>query len=387
MIRKPEEQGQSIWLDQMSEVLVHGGELANLIRNDEVCGIMSSPVMLAKSFVANGEGKQDINDLLRGASSAAREKTAVAAVRAIAGILNPAYIGTQRREGYVSLAIDPALADDIEATLAEARRLWNEIGRENLLIALPATATGIQAISPLIADGININATMLFTPERYEQAALAYLDGLEKLAAKDRGDRRDNGNKEGRSARGDGSIASVAGVASVVLAPIDTAVDALISSHLNQCGFIKTYSMLERETLRGLMGKAAMACARVAYGRFQTIFSGPRWDALAAMGARKQRLLWESITIENPAYRETKYMQELIGADSIAAIPPDMLAVYKELRQNGGENLQENIAEAALVLGTLKKLHIPLAGIADKLQSSRLRQLGDAYAQYLTLLP
>ena len=322
MIRKPEEQGQSIWLDQMSEVLAHGDELANLIQNDEVCGIMSSPAMLAKSFVANGEGKQDINDLLRGASSAAREKTAVAAVRAIAGILNPAYIGTQRREGYVSLAIDPALADDIEATLAEARRLWNEIGRENLLIALPATATGIQAISPLIADGININATMLFTPERYEQAALAYLDGLEKLAAKDRGDRRDNGNKEGRSARGDGSIASVAGVASVVLAPIDTAVDALISSHLNQCGFIKTYSMLERETLRGLMGKAAIASAKVAYGRFQTIFSGPRWDALAAMGARKQRLLWESITIENPAYRETKYMQELIGADTIAAIPP-----------------------------------------------------------------
>ena len=166
MIRKPEEQGQSIWLEHYSQDLVSSGALVDRVQSDGVCGVKVEPAVLAPAPVPIGE-----------------KATLITEVRDLADILHPIYVQTRRRDGYVSLPVDPAVWNDTEATLCEARRLWNEISRENLLLAIPATDAGIPAISALIAGGINVNATMLFTPQQYEQAALAYLDGLEKRAA------------------------------------------------------------------------------------------------------------------------------------------------------------------------------------------------------------
>jgi transaldolase len=371
MIRNPEEQGQSVWLDLSSLDLVRSGGLVNLVQTEGVSGLTVEPAVLAEALGPNGGNRSKLHGPLNGKPpAAAGQKTIVEKIQAIANILSPIYIATQWRGGSVSLPINPAVANDTEATLAEARRLWNETSRENLLVGVPATDAGIPAISALIAERINVNATMIFTPQRYEQAALAYLDGLEKLAA-----RRNN----------NASIAGIAGVASFYLSPIDTAVDAVISSHLNQCGFIKTYNALERETLKSLVGKAAIASAKAAYDRFQGIFSGPRWEALAAMGAQEQRLLWAGTAVENPAYREMKYLDALTEPDTIMAMSPALLATrekYGERRKSTKNDSvppspytrHEHAGDAAMVLSELRKLHISLDEIAERLLSSRLRR-------------
>jgi transaldolase len=372
MIRKPEEQGQSMWLDYSGQDPVLNRALINAVQSDAVCGVTVEPAILAAAHGPTG-GKATI----------------IAEIRNLADILHPIYISTRQRDGYVSLPVDPAVWNDTEATLIKARRLWNEISRENLLVAIPATDAGIPAISALIAEGINVNATLLFTPRRYEQAALAYLDGLEKLAANDnldKGNMGKPGDEKGSRPCGVASVARVTSVASFFLSPIDTAVDAIISSHLNQCGFIKTYNALERETLRSLVGKAAIASATAAYGRFQAIFSGPRWEALATMGARKQRLLWADTAVENPAYREMKYLEALAEPDAIAAVSPALLAAYEECRasrKNHGasRNLHgphENANNTDIVLSELKKLHISLDELGERLLSSRLKRLADS---------
>jgi transaldolase len=369
MIRKPEEQGQSIWLGHSSPELVRSDALANLVQGDGVCGLTVEPALLA---AARGP--------------AGGKTTLIAEIRDLADILHPIYVRTRRRDGYVSLPVDPAVWHDTAATLIEARRLWDEIGRDNLLVAIPATDAGIPAISALIAEGINVNPTLLFTPRRYEQAALACLDGLEKLAANDNSDKynmEESGDEKGGLRPCDvASLARVTSIASFFLSPIDTAVDAVISSHLNQCGFIKTYNVLERETLRSLVGKAAIASAQAAYGRFQGIFSGPRWEALAAMGARKQRLLWADAAIENPAYHEMKYLEALAQPDTIAAVTPALLAAYKENRKSGGNGgasrnphgPHRNAGDTDIVLSELRKLHISLDEIGEALLSSRLKR-------------
>ena len=244
-------------------------------------------------------------------------------------------------------------------SVAETRRLWRKIDRENLLIKIPATEAAIPAVIQLTADGININVTLLFSRAMYERAAEAYLDGLEQLIA-----------------RG-GNPTNVTSVASFFISRIDTAVDAIITSHLNQCGWIKIYNAVERESLRNLLGKVAIANAKVAYESYQTLFSGPRWESLATQGAQKQRLLWASTSIKNPAYRDVKYIEELIGPDTITAIPPATLSTFRD-HGRVRDSLQENTANAAILLSTLKTLRISLDEIAIKLTSEGIRQFSAA---------
>jgi transaldolase len=345
--------GQSVWLDHIDHDLIRSGELKKWVDEDEICGVTPNPGILAS---------EEMRALLGGGHmpATASEKVVIADIQAAADILRPVYEKTLRREGYVSLQVSPALADDTEKAVAEARRLWHEVGRENLLIEIPATESGLTAITQLIADGINVNATLLFSQALYERAAQAYLDGLEQLIA-----------------RG-GNPANVASVASFFISRIDTAVDAIITSHLNQCGWIKIYNAVERESLRNLLGKVAIANARVAYERYQAIFSGARWEALAAQGARKQRLLWASTAIENPAYRDVKYIEELIGPDTVTTIPPVTLALFRD-HGRVRDSLQENTANAAILLSTLKTLRISLDDIASKLLAEGIKQFNAAY--------
>ena len=355
--------GQSVWLDHIDHDLIHSGELKKWVDEDEICGVTPNPGILAseemRAFLGGGH-----------TPATASEKVVIADIQAAADILRPVYEKTHRREGYVSLQVSPALADDTEKAVAEARRLWHEVGRENLLIEIPATESGLPAITQLIADGINVNATLLFSQALYQRAAQAYLDGLEQLIARGGVARAAQAYQEGmgkRRARG-GNPANGASVESLFLSRIDTAVDAIITSLLNQCGWIKIYNAVERESLRNLLGKVAIANARVAYERYQAIFSGARWDALAAQGARKQRLLWASTAIENPAYRDVKYIEELIGPDTVTTIPPVTLALFRD-HGRVRDSLQENTANSAILLSTLKTLRIPLDDIASRLLS------------------
>lgn len=261
------EHGQSIWLDHIDCDLIRSGELKKLVDQGEISGVTINPDILAKATASinpDSEYTGEMRALLHQGHTPATafEKLFIPDIRAAADTLHPVYEKTHRRDGYVSLQISPTLADDTAKTVAETRRLWREVDRENLLIKIPATEAAIPAITQLTADGINVNVTLLFSRAMYERAAQAYLDGLEQLIV-----------------RG-GNPANVASVASFFISRIDTAVDAIITSHLNQCGWIKIYNAVERESLRNLLGKVAIANAKVAYESYQTTFSGPRWDAL-----------------------------------------------------------------------------------------------------------
>ncbi len=364
------EHGQSVWLDDIDRDLIHGGGLKRMVDEGEICGITTNPVILAYAISSDAEYARDLRALLRQghAPAAAYEKLLIREIRAAADILHPVYETTYRRDGYVSLQIAPALADDTVGTIAEIRRLWHEVGRKNLLIKIPATEAGILAITQMTAEGINVNVTLLFSQALYERAAQAYLDGLEQLIA-----------------RG-GNPASVAGVASFFISRLDTAVDAIISSHLNQCGWIKTYNALERESFKNLSGKVAIANAKVAYEHQQAIFSGPRWDALSAQGAQRQRLLWASTGIKNPAYRDVKYIEELIGPDTVTTIPPATLAAFRE-RGRVRSSLRENVASAAVLLSTLKTLRISLDDIGSKLLYDGVKQFSAAHEKLIDAIP
>lgn len=364
------EHGQSVWLDHIDRDLIHGGGLKKMVDEGEICGLTTNPAILANAMSSDAAYAGEIRALLRQGltPAAAYEKLVIPEIAAAADMLRPVYENTHRRDGYVSLQVAPAFADDTAGTIAETRRLWQAVGRENLLIKIPATEAGILAITQLTAEGININVTLLFSQALYERAAEAYLDGLEQLIA-----------------RG-GNPAPAASVASFFICPLDTAVDAIISSHLNQCGWIKTYNALERESLRNLSGKVAIANAKIAYERQQAIFSGPRWDALAKQGAQKQRLLWASTSIKNPAYRDVKYIEELIGPDTVTTIPPATLAAFRE-RGRVRASLREEAASATALLSTLKTLRIPLDDIASRLLSGGVKQFSAAYEKLIGAIP
>lgn len=360
------EHGQSVWLDHIDRYLIRSGELKNLVDAGEISGVTANPAILAKAIGSDAGYTENMHIPFSRelAPAIAMEKLVIPDIRAIADLLHPVYENTGRRDGYVSLQIAPALADDTGKTVAETRRLWREVDRENLMIKIPATEAGIPAITQLTADGINVSVTLLFSQTQYERAAQAYLEGLEQ-----------------RIARGE-DPANITSVASFFISRIDTAVDAIITSHLNQCGWIKIYNAVEREALRNLLGKVAVANARVAYERYQAIFSGSRWDVLAAQGAQKQRLLWASTGIKNPAYRDVKYIEELIGPGTVTAIPPATLAAFHD-HGRVRDSLQENISDAAVLLSTLKTLRISLDDIGSKLLSEGIRQFSTAHESLL----
>jgi len=243
--------------------------------------------------------------------------------------------------------------------LAEARRLWQAVARDNLMIKVPATAEGLPAIEELIANGINVNVTLLFGCDTYEKVAQAYIAGLERLVARG-GDPR-----------------CVASVASFFVSRVDTAVEALIAARLKA-----TTNATEQTLLRALIGKAAIANAKLAYQRYREIFDGPRWRALAGQGAQMQRLLWASTGTKNPSYRDVMYVEELIGRDTVNTIPP---ATFDAFRDHGQAraSLTEDIERAYHTMDALKALGISMEEVAERLLAEGLQLFSDAFEKLL----
>jgi transaldolase / glucose-6-phosphate isomerase len=363
-LRALQHYGQSVWLDHIRRSLMTSGELQHLIDDDGVRGVTSNPAIFEKAI----GGSSDYADMLS-AVDARRldpallyERLAIRDIQEAADALRSVYERSARRDGYVSLEVSPFLAHDTALTLEEARRLWRRIFRENLMIKVPATPQSIEAFRDLIDEGVNVNVTLLFGREIYEQVADAYMSGLER-----------------RAARGE-ELTQVASVASVFISRIDTAVDALIDDRLQG-----VTSETERSVLQGLGGKVAIANAKLMYQRYQELVSSPRWRKLADRGAQTQRLLWASTSTKNANYRDVVYVEELIGSDTINTIPPQTLAAFRD-HGRPRASLTEDVEAACDTLNTLAEAGIPMSTISDTLLTDGVRLFSDAFVKLLATI-
>ncbi|HEV2297289.1 MAG TPA: bifunctional transaldolase/phosoglucose isomerase [Candidatus Acidoferrales bacterium] len=356
------ESGQSVWLDYIRRSLLTSGELRRLIDEDGLRGMTSNPAIFEKAITES----TDYTDFLKSLESrgdldakARYEMLAIRDIQEAADIFRPVYERTKRRDGYVSLEVSPMLARDTQGSIDEARRLWKAVGCENVMIKIPATEEGIPAIQQLLSEGININITLLFAQESYVRVAQAYLAALESYAAKG------------------GNLTRMASVASFFVSRIDTLVDNQIASRLKTVTDSAVRTLLE-----SLLGKIAIANAKLAYQHYLKIFNGPRWAALAAKGAQTQRVLWASTSTKNPKYRDVMYIEELIGRDTINTIPP---ATLEEFRDHGKvrASLTENVGVAENTMQDLAKAGMAMKEVTDQLVVDGVRLFAEAFEKLL----
>ncbi|HTC57496.1 MAG TPA: transaldolase [Candidatus Sulfotelmatobacter sp.] len=354
--------GQSMWLDYIRRDLITSGALKKMIEDDGLRGMTSNPSIFEKA-IAESSLYDDIlkslasrNDL---DTTARYEQIAIRDIQGAADVLRPVYDSSKCRDGYVSLEVSPLLARKTEETIEEARRLWKAVNRENVMIKIPGTAEGLPAIRQAIGEGINVNVTLLFAQEVYEKVAEAHIAGLEDLA------------KRG------GNLKKIGGVASFFISRIDSLVDSMINDKLKA-----TTDAQQQTLLKGLLGKVAIANGKLTYQRYQRIFSGPRWQALAAQGAQTQRVLWASTSTKNPAYRDVMYVEELIGPDTVNTMPPATIDAFRDhgkLRNS----LTEDVAGAQKVMDDLAKVGISIKEVTTKLTDDGVKLFADAFHKLL----
>jgi len=355
--------GQSMWLDYIRRDLITGGSLKKMIEEDGLRGMTSNPGIFEKA-IAESSLYDDIlkalasrNDL---DATARFEQIAIRDIQDAADVLRPVYEESGFRDGYVSLEVSPLLAMKTQETIEEARRLWKAVNRANVMIKVPGTAEGLPAIRQLIGEGININVTLLFAQEVYEKVADAHIAGLEDLA------------KRG------GNLKKTAGVASFFISRIDSLVDSMIEEKLKTAT-----DPGQQALLKSLSGKVAIANGKLTYQFYQRIFSGPRWEALAAKGAQTQRVLWASTSTKNPAYRDVMYVEELIGPDTVNTMPPATIDAFRDhgkLRNS----LTEDVGGAQKVMDDLAATGISIQEVTTKLTTDGVKLFADAFHKLLS---
>jgi transaldolase / glucose-6-phosphate isomerase len=353
--------GQSPWMDYIRRDLLTSGQLKRMIDQDGLMGMTSNPTIFEKAIT----GSKDYADILESPevrnldAKTVFEKIAIRDVQDAADIFKPVYQQSKRRDGYVSLEVSPLLANDTQGTIDEARRLWKAVGRENVMIKVPGTKEGLPAIRQLLEEGININITLLFAQRRYEEVAELFFQALEARV------------KKGQS------IDHLASVASFFVSRIDTLIDSIIDTKLKT-----EKDANQRALLTSLQGKVAIANAKLTYRKYQELYGGARWKALAAKGGQTQRLLWASTSTKNPKYADVMYVEELIGGDTVDTIPP---ATFDAFRDHGKvrPSLTENVDEAAKVMANLQKAGISMQEVTDKLVVDGVKLFADAFKQLL----
>lgn len=362
-LRRLQDFGQSVWYDNIGRGLLVNGTLERLIREDGVRGLTSNPTIFQKAIAATDQYDHAIGDLVEmGLATDGLLDTLMSQdVAMAADLLRPVYAASGHVDGFVSIEVAPSLAYDVEATIAEARRLRRLVGRPNLLVKVPATIQGVQAVQRLIGEGLSVNVTLIFSLERYREVMEAYLSGLERLA-----ERRAAGEHVP-------DLADVRSVASFFVSRVDTKVDAALQGLLRQTG-----DDVRKERLRGLLGKAAVANAKLAYQAFLETFRGPRWDALAARGAKVQRPLWASTSTKNPSYRDVLYVEELIGPDTVNTMPQATLDAFRE---HGvvAETLTKDVDQARRQLAALEAEGIHMAEVTTQLETEGVRAFADSF--------
>jgi len=338
-------QGQSVWYDNIRRGMITSGELQQLL-DDGVVGITSNPTIFEQAIVGSTDYDDSLRQLAReGADGRTVFQTlAVEDIGHAADILHPIYERTAGLDGYVSIEVSPSLAHDLPATLNEARQLWSALKRPNIMVKVPSTPEGIPAIRTLLAEGVNVNITMLFALDNYRQVAEAYLSALEE-----------------RVARGE-PIDRVASVASIFVSRIDTLVDKLLDERI-----AATQDQAEQERLRALQGKAAIANAKASYMIFREIVEGERFQASARQGARCQRLLWASTSTKNPAYRDVMYVEALIGPDTVDTMPRETLEAFRD-HGTVARTVDQGLEDARQTLWTLREVGIDMKAVTDQLE-------------------
>ncbi len=340
--------GQSIWMDNLSRDIIQSGELRDLVENQGISGITSNPAIFEKAIAGNVIYDADIEAGVRASLPTYKiyESLIFADIRNACDILRPVYEASNRLDGYVSIEVPPTIAHDTEATIAEARRYFQEIGRENLMIKIPGTEAGLPAVEQVIAEGMNVNITLLFSVESYVNTAWAYIRGLEKRAS------------EGKD------ISKIASVASFFLSRIDNNIDAKIDAKLKK----GVDDIAVEAKLKAVKGKVAIANAKIAYQEYKKIIESDSWQALAAKGAKVQRLLWASTSTKNPSYSDVMYVDELIGRDTVNTLPPATIKACAD-HCNLSDRLETRVDEAYKLIENLKDpdINIDLDVVMDEL--------------------
>ena len=354
-------EGVSIWLDDLSRKRLVNGSLADLAAHDHVVGVTTNPTIFAKAITGSDEYADQVRDLRErgvGVGEALRAMTAFD-VRWACDVLRPAYDATDGVDGRVSIEVDPRLAYDTAATIAEARFLWWLVDRPNLFIKIPAARQGLPAIAACLAEGISINVTLIFSLARYDEVMDAFLDGME------------------RARRAGRDLSGMASVASFFVSRVDTEVDARLDK-------IGTPEAAE------LRGRAAIANARLAYQRHEAMIASPRWAALAAAGARPQRPLWASTSVKDPAYPDTRYVTDLVAPGVVNTMPEATLRAVADHGRVPGDSVRGHYADAQQVLSALAEVGVDYDDVTAHLEDNALaifdaswRELGDQLAAQL----
>ncbi|HEY9710170.1 MAG TPA: transaldolase, partial [Oculatellaceae cyanobacterium] len=343
-----QEYGQSIWMDNLSRTLIESGELKQMIEDRGIVGITSNPAIFEKAIVGNAVYDADIEAGIRAGKSVLEiyESLVFEDIRNACDIFKPVYESSNGLDGYVSIEVPPTIADDTQSTIDEARRYYQQLGRENVMIKIPGTKMGLPAVEQVIGDGINVNVTLLFSVDSYVETAWAYIRGLEKRAA------------EGKD------ISKIASVASFFLSRIDSNIDDRIDKKLAA----GTDRIEKKATLEAVKGKVAIANAKVAYQKYKEIFGSDRWKALAEKGAKVQRLLWASTGTKNPDYSDVMYVDELVGPDTVNTLPPSTIEACAD-HCSPASRIETGVEEAYHLIENLKDpdIDINLSEVMDEL--------------------
>ena len=349
--------GQSVWYDTIDRTQLVSGLFKKLLDEDGVVGVTSNPTIFQKSISQGDVYDEQMTPLIKEGKSTNEiyEALVIKDITTVADMLRPIYDSTNRQDGFVSLEVSPDLAHDTEGTLSEVRRFWKLVDRPNLMIKIPATPEGIPAVRQSLTEGVNINITLIFSLDDYRKVADAFVSALE--------DR----NAEGKD------ISHIASVASFFVSRVDTLVDKLLEDKSKA-----TSDSTERQKLKSLEGKAAIANARLVYQEFIHIFSTPRFETLRHSGAHVQRPLWASTSTKNPAYRDVLYAEELIGPNTVDTMP---LETVENFRDHGRVNLtvEKDIPQAKAELAALEEVGIHYDQVTKQLQDEGVQKFADSF--------
>ena len=350
-------QGQSVWYDTVDRAQLDNGLFQRMLNEDGVAGVTSNPTIFQKSISHGDAYDEQITQLIRENKSTSEiyEALVIRDIRTVADMLLPIYVKANRQDGFVSLEVSPDLAHDSEATLNEARRFWKLVDRPNLMIKIPATPEGLPVVRQTLAEGMNINITLIFSIEDYREVAEAYISALEER------------NAEGKD------ISYIASVASFFVSRVDTLVDQLLENKMKA-----TNDRSEQQKLKSLEGKAAIANARLVYQDFKHIFHSPRFETLKHSGAYVQRPLWASTSTKNPAYRDVLYAEELVGPDTVDTMP---LETIENFRDHGKVRLsvEDDIQQAKDEFAELEKVGIHYDQVTQQLQDEGVQKFADSF--------
>ena len=356
-LKELHEAGQSVWLDYIDRTMLRNGDLQRRIREDCITGMTSNPTIFEKAL-AEGSAYDEQLAGAPGDFTAMElfETLAADDVQAACEIFGDTFLRTRGADGFVSIEVAPGIEHDAEETAESARRLWKAVDRPNVMVKVPGTDAGVEAVRRLIAEGINVNITLLFSIDAYRKVIEAYLDGLEARA------------------RAGHPLDHVSSVASFFVSRVDGEIDKRLDALLaggNGKG-------ADRARIEQLKGKAAIANAKLAYQLFLESFRGPRWEALAARGARVQRPLWASTSTKNPAYRDVMYVEDLIGPDTVNTMPPQTVEAF---RDHGvvARTVDTHIDQERRIIADLASLGIELKDVTDKLLRDGLASFQKSY--------